>query len=115
MQTPVIKIIRVAVIIFAVFTIAGYSYFQTRELIKGPRISISEPLSGSVVHSPLVGVEGIAKNISHIALNDRDIFVDEEGNFKEKLLVSYGYNIIEVQVKDRFGRESVKTIEVVYR
>ena len=48
-------------------------------------------------------------------MNDRQMFTDEEGEFSEKLLLSYGYNIITVKAKDRFGRETKKTLELIYK
>ncbi len=73
------------------------------------------PLNGASVEHSLINIEGVAKNISHISMNDRQMFTDEEGEFSEKLLLSYGYNIITVKAKDRFGRETKKTLELIYK
>ena len=40
---------------------------------------------------------------------------DEKGNFEEKLLLSYGYNIMTIEGWDKFGRETKETIEMVYK
>ncbi len=41
--------------------------------------------------------------------------MDEEGNFKEKVLLSYGYNALELKASDKFGSNTEKVVEVVYK
>ena len=57
----------------------------------------------------------IAKNIKDISLNDRKIFIDEQGNFKEQLLLSYGYNVFKIKANDKFGRSVEKIVEIIYK
>lgn len=93
--------------------IAGYAYLKTKDYIAGPQITITSPLNGSTVSNPLIEVVGAAKNISFISLNDRPIFTDDKGNFKEKLLLYPGYNIMSVKAEDRYKRSTEKTIELI--
>ncbi len=108
----IVKAIFIALIVIA---IAGYSYFQARNLIKGPQVSITSPSNGTTLGNPMVTVSGTAKNISFITLNNRQIFVDDNGNFKEDVLLSPGYNTWELQAKDKFGRVVTKNIELIFR
>ncbi|MDP6659536.1 MAG: hypothetical protein QF679_00835 [Candidatus Pacebacteria bacterium] len=98
-----------------VILIGGYVLFQARNIIIGPVVKIENPISGAVVDNPLVSISGVARNVSYISLNDRPIFIDEEGNFKEKLLVSPGYSIMTIVARDRFDRTTKEVIELVYR
>ena len=94
--------------------IVSYGLFQARNLIIGPRIILSTPQNGENVLNPLVIVSGSAVNITYISLNDRQIFVDDQGNFSEKLLVPPGYTIIKLEARDKFGRTTTKLIELNY-
>ena len=106
--------IKILIVILLLIGILGYTYFQMQSLVTGPVITILEPLNGATLTSSLVEVTGTAKNISSINLNGRQIFIDESGTFKEKLLLSPGYNIITLRAKDKFGRETEKMLELVY-
>ena len=106
--------IRVITITLIIFVILGYSLFQARNLIQGPLVTITSPLNGAVVTVPLVEIRGIAKNISRIELNNRDIVIDENGHFAEQLLLAPGYTIMSVLAHDRFGRTTRKTLELFY-
>ncbi|HAO64586.1 TPA: hypothetical protein DCQ44_01235 [Candidatus Taylorbacteria bacterium] len=94
--------------------ILGYGLFQARNLILGPEISLTTPKNGENVTNPLIVVSGVATNITHISLNDRQIFVDNQGKFSEKLLVPPGYTIIKLAAQDKFGRTTQRLIELNY-
>jgi hypothetical protein len=97
------------------FLIAFYSIYQTKDLVVGPVINIYQPKNGDVFSKSMVEIKGTTQNISIINLNDRPIFVDEEGNFSELLLLSYGYNVIKMEVSDKFDRKITKTLELIYQ
>ncbi|MCR4283751.1 MAG: hypothetical protein NUV64_00330 [Parcubacteria group bacterium] len=95
--------------------VAGYSYYEVKDFITGPKIEITSPKNGEVINQSFIEVQGTTKNISKLFLNDRQIFTDEKGIFNEELLLSLGYNIIEVKARDRFERETKKTLEIIYK
>ncbi|MEK7081543.1 MAG: hypothetical protein AAB888_01095 [Patescibacteria group bacterium] len=107
----------IKIIIGSIFALVVllYAYYQTRNLISGPTIEITFPENGKTFTEPLVEIIGVAKNSSRITLNDRPILIDESGNFKEKLLLSDGYNIIDFKAEDRFGERINKTLEVILK
>lgn len=107
--------IRTAVVIIFALALAGYALYQTKSLREGPQLLITTPLNGSLATTSLLVISGTAKNISWITLNGRQIYVDEAGNFREQLLLSYGYNIITLSAKDKFGRTVSKKLELVYK
>ncbi|CAN5142958.1 hypothetical protein BH11PAT3_BH11PAT3_2290 [soil metagenome] len=91
-----------------------YSLFQGRFVILGPSIHITYPQDGTRLDTQVYMLSGVAKNIAYISLNDRQIFVDQEGNFSEKLIAPPGLSIIMVRARDRFGRQEEQTVRVVY-
>lgn len=107
--------VRVLITILFVLVIVGYSIFQAHNILTGPEIALASPFSGEVVTEQAVDINGNAKNISFISLDDRPIYIDESGQFKEKLLLYPGYNIIRIYARDKFGTETEKKIELVYQ
>ncbi len=93
--------------------IALYALFQARYIILGPEVTISSPTDGSVLAESLVTVVGTAQNATFISLDDRPIFLDEHGNFRELLLAPKGLSTIIVKARDRFGRETEKTLRII--
>ncbi|MEI6042202.1 MAG: hypothetical protein WCQ00_01385 [bacterium] len=106
-------IIRNVLIVLAVCVIGSYAGFQSKKIISGPQITIQSPSTTSANNSA-VDVKGIVKNVSVIMLNDRLIPIDEFGQFKEKVLLYPGYNVIKLEAKDKFGSHVTKELQVVY-
>lgn len=94
--------------------LAGYVAYQARDLIRGPKIRVNEPANYAAFAYPVVSIKGEARRITHLRLNDRQIFTDEKGNFEEKLPLAPGYNIIKLDARDRFGRQAMTFLELVY-
>ncbi len=94
--------------------ILGYAYFEARPFLSGPQLSVTQPLDGfSVAESPIV-VSGSVRHITEITLNGNPIVVDEEGVFERLVPLAPGYAVIEVSVKDRFGRTRTETLHGTY-
>lgn len=98
-------ILIVAIIVYAVF--GFWDYFS------GPELIITFPHNGYSTTSPIVKIIGITKRAQFISLNDRPIYIDEQGNWQETLPLSPGYTIIKAFVRDRFGREQSSLIYVL--
>ncbi len=107
-----LKIILISIILLFLF---GYTGYEIQKMLFGPRIEILSPKNGSLISNPLTEIFGLAYNIKDITLNDRKIFIDEKGNFKEKLLLSYGYNAFVIKASDKFGKNTEKVVEVIYK
>lgn len=112
LTTPfIVKITTFSIVLFG---LGGYGFYEARNMLEGPKVLITSPATGTNVTDPLITLAGVAHNISYISLNDRPIFVDQAGNFTEKLLLSPGYTIMKMHAQDKFGRETQQLLELTY-
>ena len=109
------KILKVVFISIILLCLIIYTAYEIQRVAFGPKIEILSPKNGALATSSLTEIIGLAKNIKDISLNDRKIFIDEAGNFKEKLLLSPGYNSIIIKANDKFNRKTEKVIELIYK
>jgi hypothetical protein len=101
----------------AILFLIGYGVFNSRFILKGPEIAIAGlNKDGDIIETQTkdFSLQGTAIHSSYITINNRPIFVDESGNFNEKLLLSNGVSIIDIYARDKFGKEIRKKIDVVY-
>ena len=98
-----------------VLFIVGYAAFRSEDLIRGPKIQVTSPSTGETMESENVNISGKAERIATLFMNGRQVFTDDKGNFNESLLLAYGYNIIELKAKDKFGRATSRTLELVLK
>ncbi len=115
MQTNVKKTLTFALSVILAAAVLWYAYFRARDFLRGPILTVDQPENGITLISPLTEISGTARNISFLSLDGRTIFTDKNGNWNEKQLLSDGYNIIEIDAKDRFGREIKKTLQLVLK
>lgn len=84
--------------------IIGYGLFEARRLLEGPSITILSPQSGTATADPLLVIEGMARNISFLTINDKSALTDESGHFTKKMTPPPGVSTVTVHGTDRFGR-----------
>jgi hypothetical protein len=106
------KRIRVSIIIAVVILLAAYAIFQARNLALGPVISVTEPADGAISSSTVMTISGTAKNIAFMTLDGRQIFTDEAGNWSEDIVLAPGHDVVTLYARDKFGKETTKTLEL---
>ena len=67
------------------------------------------------VSESFLNVIGRVKNSKIITLDDRPIVIDQNGNFSEKILLAYGYNVIVLKAEDRFGKKTERDLQIIYK
>ncbi len=102
--------------ITSIVLLIGYAIFNAKHLITGPSIEIFNPTTEELETSKnIFAVKGRALNVTMLKLNDRQISIDTEGFFEEKLLLSEGFNIINIEARDRFGKKTLKSRQIYYK
>ncbi len=91
-----------------------YGYFEAQNLLLGPQINLGTQES-ITVDEELIEISGIVRNVIEITLSGRSVLISDEGVFSEELLLSEGLNEFVFEAKDKFGREKIETLEVVYK
>ena len=109
------SLVRITISSILGLVIVGYSLFQAQKLIFGPIIDVYTPQNGATYNQTLIEIDGRAQNISYLNLNDSPIFTDKNGYFKEKLLLSPGYNIIKLDARDKFKKYTEKKLEIILK
>ena len=109
------KIIKILSILLITGVVFGYSFMEAEGIISGPQVIIHSPNNGTTVTKPLITIAGVTNNSIRITLNGREIFVDEDGNFTEQILLYPGNNRITTIVYDKFEKQKEETIEIVYK
>ncbi len=107
--------LKVIIIVLFLICLFGYGAFEIWDYVTGPKIIIFSPTDGVAVSESLLTISGQGKNTKEITLNDRPIVVNETGHFSEKILLSYGYNMLKLEAWDRFGKKTEQELQIVYK
>jgi len=107
------KIILTTFIFLFFVIVSGYVYYRSSDFINGPQLEILDPQDGSSFKTPLIIIRGIVENVSYIKMNEKQIFINENGIFEEKYILSSGQNFIKIEVEDRFNKKREKILDLV--
>ncbi len=97
---------------FVIF-ILGYLFYQVHAINQPPHLSINEPKNGARITTSSVIVQGNTDAGVNLSMNDQQIFVDSDGNFKQPVSLSPGEKVLTFIAKNNFGKESTKQLVVI--
>lgn len=81
-----------------------------------PVLEVVEPEDNKKINAEVVHIRGNVRDnigIKKLLINDKEITIDEDGNFHERSLVEQGENIIVVKAVDLAGNETVVERRVI--
>ncbi len=105
----------IGIIILLVLSFSFYGISKSWGFLNGPEIIIESPADFQKASNSYMEIKGRAEYVSNLYLNGSQIFTDENGNFKESLLLAKGYNIIVIEAQDKFGRTAKEKREIVLK
>ena len=114
MQAQTKKLIKTISLSALFILIAIFVFFNSRELIFGVKIKNVSIVDNQKFTGSLLKVSGNAKNALFIALDGREVSVDQKGYFEETITLLPGYNIVNIMAKDKFGNIDEKNYKVIY-
>jgi cytoskeletal protein RodZ len=106
------KVIAFGVAALFVFFTLAYLVWQVLTINRAPLLEIIAPQDQQVLKTLSVEVTGRTDVGMDIAVNGQDIFVDNTGKFKALASVSPGTQDIKVTAKNRFGKQTEKSVRV---
>ena len=104
------------ILVTTVLILAGlfFLYREIKSFASVPRLIILSPNDNSQTNSNFVAVKGITDKDASVFINGQPILVDDNGNFRERLILQSGMNVIKTKAINKFKKENIKTITVRY-
>lgn len=102
---PIPKFLITAAIL-GVFALVLYNM---RDLVIGTPLEVVAAQDGATLDSTFLPLSGVARHARELLINGRTVAIDRSGNFTDAIILSPGYNIVEVALKDRFGNTETRT------
>lgn len=93
--------------------ILGFIFGNVRDLLFGAPLDIHSVANGTTLSDDFLPIQGNARHAKSVLINGRPVAIDRKGNFADGVLLSPGYNVVEIALQDRFGNEKTKTYHLV--
>ena len=102
------KIRQVIILIALLFIfLLGFLVFQYRYAFISPPINLSSPTEMAVLQSPIILVLGKTDPNSTITVNDEQVSVNQDGDFRKEITGFPGKATITVRAVNRFGKQNM--------
>lgn len=92
----------------------GLVIYNIKDIVFGTPLVVHTVADGSTVSDNYLPITGSARHAQQITINGLAIGVDQQGNFNDGIILSPGYNIVEVKEMDRFGKTKTDTLHLAY-
>lgn len=107
------KTIKLTLIFGFLIFLGFYVTFNTRLVLRGISLSIEGLENGKIYNEGSIEIDGNAKRAKHLLVNGREVYMDQEGNFKDFVILLPGYNVISVTAEDKFGKVTKNIFEII--
>lgn len=107
---------RIVLIIFVLFLILVGLYFwrEINFLTKAPFLEIIQPLTDITVTQETFEIIGRTIPSAYLTVNNEEVYIDKEGNFRSQINLSEGVNIIKIEAENRFNKANQIIKRIIY-
>ena len=98
--------VGIGVIAIAFTAIVFFSGIRLFRFSAPPVLVVASPVNGAVVREPVVEIKGRTERESKLTVNGRELTIDRQGDFHERIEVQIGVNRLELLSENRFGKSS---------
>ncbi len=92
--------------------IAWYFYVETGKFSEVPRLLISKPVNNAIIKKSSTEVIGVTDIGNKIIVNGQAIFVNEKGEFRERISLREGINNLVIKATNKFDKEIEKELNL---
>lgn len=106
---------RIVLTVFVLFLIlvALYFYREIGFLVKAPALEVSQPLTDITARQETFEIVG-KTDAAYLTVNDKEVYIDKQGNFRTEINLSQGINVIKIQAENRFNKTNQTIRRIIY-
>lgn len=116
MRQLVITPKRISLIVFVLFLILIGLYFwrEIGFLTKAPALEVSQPPTDITIKQETFEIIGTTDSSAYLTVNNKEVYIDKQGEFKTEVNLLEGVNTITIQAKNRFDRTNEIIRRIIY-
>lgn len=99
LKSLVPKILLLLLFLFIVI----YTHSRTAFLSQGVQLSVNNLEDGQTIDERVLELTGTAKRAISLTINNREVLIDENGDFKDTIVLSPGLNTLTIEAEDKFS------------
>ncbi len=109
------RLIKISLAAIAVLLLLTYLGFEINNIFSPPPLDISSPSDNLITDKSTIEVIGQTEKEVKIKINDQEVQIDTEGNFRESVSLKTGLNVIKISAAKKRGRENIIYRQVILK
>ncbi len=109
------KVIRRLGIVLAALAVLFFLGLRVNHIFAAPPIIIYAPQDETITQMKQIEVSGRSEKESEITINNRLVFVDNNGEFRTEIDLQKGLNLIKITGKKRYGQTKEVELRVLLK
>lgn len=109
------NLIRKLMIVLVIIAILFFLIIKVEQIFSPPTLDISYPYDGLIVDTRQIVLTGRSEAEVELIINNKEIFVDDRGNFETTIDLQKGLNLIKISAKKRYSRIIEKEIRLLFK
>jgi len=105
-----IRNIIIIVLLAALFVYLG---FQIYNIYQPPQLTVYQPDKNLISSSNFIEIKGITEKEARVFINEKEVFLDSQGNFSATLDLQKGLNMIKISAVKKQGRANTIYREIL--
>lgn len=111
--TVVPQLIALLAVVGLIAGIGIYLSLQFRSLTGAPALEVTSPAADQSLYGGVIDVRGKASGGADVTVNESPLLTDSNGEFSDKIALQNGINSIRVTAKNRLGRSTTVTRNIL--
>ncbi len=99
--------VRAILISVIIFILLAYFGFQFSRIFRPPELIINQPEENLITQTNFIEVSGQTEKEARVFINEKEVFLDQNGEFKATLDLQKGLNIIKISAVKKHSKENV--------
>ncbi|MDO8669777.1 MAG: helix-turn-helix domain-containing protein [Candidatus Buchananbacteria bacterium] len=109
------KLIRKLSIIVVIGAVLFFLGLKVEQIFSPPILEINYPYDGLIVNTRQIELSGRSEKEVELIINNKEIFVDDGGNFETIIDLQKGLNLIKISAKKRYSRTIEQEIRLLFK
>ena len=109
------KLIRNLIVVMVILACLAYFGYEVIKIFSPPNLVVSNPPDFVTISQSSIEVEGETEPEALLTINDRKVFLDEEGGFSELVNLNKGLNVITVSAAKKRSKPAVITLHIFFK
>ncbi len=90
---------------FVIIILLVFIGWKISDIFRPPSLVISEPSDGYITSTSQIMLRGLSAKEAEITINNKAVFVDNQGKFEAAVDLQKGLNLIKISASKRYSRE----------